>query len=78
MNKGYFLYAVARALNGPHYLDELTGTKNMQQARVEKWNATDVGTKRKMLQLARMAIAQVESGIAPACLERPAVERSGE
>ena len=75
-NRGGLLYMVAQAMNGPHYLDELKGPENMQMARVAKWYATDVQEKRRLLALARIAIAQVETGKnAPAIMQRPAVRQ---
>ncbi len=74
-NRGGLLYMVAQAMNGPHYLDELKDGRNMQMARLDNWYATDVQEKRRLLQRARIAIAQVEAGMVPAILQRPIVKK---
>jgi hypothetical protein len=66
---------VAQAMNGPHYLDELKGPENMQQVRVAKWYATSVEEKRRWLQLARIALAQVDARMVPAILQRPTIKK---
>ena len=68
-NRGEFIYAVAKAINGPHYDD---GINNLDAQRNERWAAASVEHKRRLLQQARAAIAQIESGGKRAvALEKP-------
>jgi hypothetical protein len=63
------MYAVAKAINGPHY--EEPG-QDLNHERDIEWAALSVQDKRRALQRARMAIEQYKSGSTVAIgLRRP-------
>ena len=68
------VYAIAKAINGPHY-EDIPG--DLEKRRTEHWLATTVQEKRMLLQRARAAAAQMESGRTKAIpLERPTTKEN--
>lgn len=69
-NASNLLYAVAKAMNGPHYADQCADGLDAERDR--RWLDLSVQDKRALLQKARVAIAQYVSGGARAvALTRP-------
>lgn len=55
---GQFIYAIAKAINGPHYAE---GLEDLDRERNRRWNETPIQQKRDLLQKARAAQAQMEA-----------------
>lgn len=73
---GEIIYAVAKAINGPHYAMQPGDPIDLDEARNRRWLALSVQQKREMLQKARAAFAQIEANTTRAIpLEKPTVER---
>lgn len=69
---GEILYAIAKAINGPHYAGMPGDPIDLDEARDRRWAGLSVQQKRDMLQKARAALAQAESrGTRAVALQRP-------